>query len=176
MRNRTPHKTLPVFKLRNFRVPRFLHPGAWDFVSRTARMRIIRMPRSCVSVGIALPGLALLLHLGGSPGSAVAKDDAQTPCQKTFSSCNNRCGRVFETKDRIEACQIRCERAFMDCKDPKPKDSKLEQVDPSLPPHVPKGKPLQDGGLLDTSRPNLMPTWPAPTGTRAPASSPQQIR
>ncbi|MBX9842725.1 MAG: hypothetical protein K2Z80_13055 [Xanthobacteraceae bacterium] len=167
-------KIVSASRSRNFCVPRVLYPGARDFVSRTARMMIFRMSGSKISTGIALASLALVFSLGNSPTCAAKKDDPS--CIKKHNGCNARCDRVFEKKDRIEACKIRCERAFMNCEEPRSKDGKLEQVDPSLPPHVPKGKPLQDGGLLDTSRPNFMPTSPAATGTRAPASSPQQIR
>jgi len=130
-------------------------------------------PRTIRHVGLLLLSLAFPLY---AADSASAKDESPADkCMKKYHQCQGRCAKNNPT-DWTPCINRTCNRQYDNCIAAIKKDESSrptagnQNAPPQPPPHRPRGNPLSDGSLLDTTPTNPMPGRPASTGTLAPAT------
>jgi hypothetical protein len=149
-------------------------------------MKMVTMARHAMfsDAGRCHPIVALafaMIALIAEPTASLAKSKGggkPPTCGQTLKACHGRCDRVFESKDRIDACKARCEGDFMGCKDPKPTRVLIDEgLFPSGPKHgIVQTPPVTDkpqgtspgGGILSNPLIPATSGKPTPSGTLAP--------
>ena len=59
--------------------------------------------------------LAVTLILASAILAMPAIAAKKNPCETKQNTCWNRCGRVYESADRVEACNRRCDAGYSAC-------------------------------------------------------------
>ncbi len=102
------------------------------------------MSGTSIRIGLVVMGLTAALMVVGMMAAVIVKTEGPAwaapkmtagakKCDSDMVSCDSRCKRVFETPDRIRACQARCVDANFKCYEKLPKISSSDTTGTAVP-------------------------------------------